>query len=64
MDFDFEVAMGRLAEISSLMAKNEISLDESLKLYNEAAGLVGKCEKYLDEAKLVVEQAEMKADRK
>lgn len=53
--------MSRLSEISALMAKNEISLDESMKLYTEAAGLIEKCGKYLDEAKLVVEQAEMKA---
>lgn len=61
MEFNFEEAMRRLSEISVLMAKNEISLDESLKLYTEAAGLISKCGKYLDEAKLVVEQAEMKA---
>lgn len=61
MEFNFEKAMSRLSEISALMAKNEISLDESMKLYTEAAGLIEKCGKYLDEAKLVVEQAEMKA---
>ena len=60
MEFNFEQAMLRLSEISELMAKNEVSLDESLKLYNEAAKLTVKCEEYLDSAKLVVEQAEMK----
>ena len=61
MEFNFEKAMSRLSEISELMSKNEISLDENLKLYNEAAELIGKCGKYLDEAKLIVEQAEVKA---
>lgn len=60
MDFSFEEAMGRLSEISKLMSDRNISLDDSLKLYTEAAELIEKCGKYLDEAKLVVEQAEMK----
>lgn len=61
MEFNFEEAIKRLSEISSLMSDRNISLDDSLKLYTEAAGLIEKCGKYLDEAKLVVEQAEMKA---
>lgn len=61
MEFNFEKAMGRLSEISALMAKNDISLDESMSLYTEAAGLVSKCEEYLESAKLIVEQAQMKA---
>lgn len=61
MEFDFEKAMSRLSEISARMAENEISLDESMKLYTEAAGLIEKCGKYLDKAKLVVEQAEVNA---
>ncbi len=61
MDFNFEEAMNRLSAISELMSNKNISLDDSLKLYTEAAELIEKCGKYLDEAKLVVEQAEMKA---
>lgn len=60
MEFNFEQAMIRLSEISELMAKNEISLDESLKLYNEAAKLTVKCEEYLGKARLAVEQAQIK----
>lgn len=60
MEFNFEEAMKRLSEISALMSESSTSLDESMKLYTEAAELVGKCGKYLDEAKLVIEQAEMK----
>ncbi len=52
--------MKRLSEISALMSESKTSLDESMKLYTEAAELVRKCGKYLDEAKLVIEQAEMK----
>ena len=61
MDFNFEEAMNRLSAISELMSNKNSSLDDSLKLYTEAAELIEKCGKYLDEAKLVVEQAEMKA---
>ncbi len=60
MEFNFEEAIKRLSEISSLMSDSNISLDDSLKLYTEAAGLIEKCGKYLDEAKLVVEQAQIK----
>lgn len=60
MEFNFEEAMKRLSEISALMSESKTSLDESMKLYTEAAELVRKCGKYLDEAKLVIEQAEMK----
>ena len=61
MEFNFDKAMSRLTEISELMAKDDISLDECMALYNEAAELAGKCELYLEQAKFVVEQTEMKA---
>ena len=58
MDFNFEAAMKRLSEISSRMSDSATTLDESMKLYNEAAELIKKCGDYLDSAKLIVEQAE------
>ena len=53
--------MARLTEIAELMAKDDVPLDECMALYNEAAELAGKCEIYLEQAKFVVEQTEMKA---
>ena len=40
---DFEKAMGRLAEISSKMSGGELSLEDSMKLYAEAAQLTKEC---------------------
>ena len=54
---DFERSMGRLAEISELMA-GELPLEESMKLYAEATELVKQCKDYIDNARLRVEQLE------
>ena len=43
------------------MSDSSTSLDESMKLYNEAAELIKKCGDYLDSAKLIVEQAKVNA---
>lgn len=59
MEFDFEKGMKRLEEISSLMNK-DIPLEESIKLYSEAAELVKKCRAYIENAKLIVEKTELK----
>lgn len=53
---EFEKAMKRLAEISKSMSGEELPLDESIKLYAEAAELVKYCKDYIDNAKLKVEQ--------
>lgn len=55
---DFEKAMNRLNEISSLMRQENTSLEELMKLYKEAAELTAKCKEYIANAKLVVEQLE------
>ena len=36
---DFEQAMARLAEISGLMGKSDLKLEDSMKLYTEAVEL-------------------------
>lgn len=59
MEFDFEKGMKRLSEISEQM-NGDIPLELSIKLYSEAAELVKKCRDYIDSAKKVVEQTEMK----
>ncbi len=46
----YENAMKRLEEITSLLEKNDISLDESIKLFEEGTKLTAFCSKTLKEA--------------
>lgn len=46
----FEQAMGRLEEIVGLLERGECGLDDSLKLFEEGAGLAGQCEELLSKA--------------
>ncbi len=55
---DFEQAMTRLSEISESMSKSDLPLEESMKLYTEAADLVKYCKEYIDSAKLRIERLE------
>ena len=48
----FEQAMTRLEEITVLIENGNISLDESVKLYEEGVKLTGICETLLDNAQL------------
>lgn len=48
--FVFEQAMKRLEEIVGLLEKGEVSLDNSIALFEEGTGLVRKCSKALDGA--------------
>lgn len=57
MEFDFENGMKRLSEISEQM-NGELPLEQSIKLYSEAAELVKKCREYIDNAKLTIEKME------
>ena len=56
---DFEKQMKRLEEIAAKMAE-EVSLEESMKLYTEAVELSKKLSDYIRDAKLKVEQLEAK----
>jgi exodeoxyribonuclease VII small subunit len=51
----FEQAMKRLEEIVAQMEKGELSLDESLKLFEEGVGLTRMLNKQLEEAERKVE---------
>lgn len=53
--FVFEKAFSRLEEILEKMARGDVALDESLKLYEEADGLISKCGKKLSDAEKKVE---------
>lgn len=55
---DFEKAMSRLAEISAQMSGSDLTLEQSMKLYKEAAELAKYCKDYIENAKLTVEQLE------
>ena len=59
----FEQAIKRLEEITALIEKGELSLDESVKLYEEGVKLMGVCESLLDNAQLKIEKFNSKADK-
>ena len=46
----FEEAMGRLDEIVEALERGNVSLEESIKLFEEGTKLSGQCVKLLDEA--------------
>ena len=55
MDLSFEENMQRLELIVRKMEQGEVSLEESLKLFQEGTDLVRKCTELLDNAKLQVQ---------
>lgn len=57
---NFEQSMKRLEEISAKMSNAELPLEESLKLYAEAAELVKSCKEYIENARITVENLEQK----
>ena len=50
----FEQALKRLDEIVKQMEQGNVSLEESLKLFEEGTGLAADCGRQLDEAELKV----------
>lgn len=50
----FEENMSRLEKIVQSMERGDVSLEESLKLFQEGTALVRDCGKLLDEAELQV----------
>ncbi len=51
----FEEAFQKLEEISKKIETEELSLDESLKLFEEGLKLSGYCSKILEDAKQKIE---------
>lgn len=47
----YESAIRRLEEIADLLEKNDTSLEESMKLFEEGTKLTDFCKKQLEEAK-------------
>lgn len=50
----FEESIKRIDEIISALEDNDISLDDSIKLYKEGAKLIDGCKKELDKAEMLV----------
>ena len=46
----YETAVKRLEEIVLILERNEVSLDESMKLFEEGTALTSLCSKKLEEA--------------
>lgn len=47
---NFEQSLSRLEEIVDKLESGELALSDSMKLFEEGAGLVASCTKMLDEA--------------
>ena len=58
----FEDNMLRLEEISEALEKNELPLEEMLKLYEEGMGLAAKQSQILDSAKARIREITVKAN--
>ncbi|MBE6865961.1 MAG: exodeoxyribonuclease VII small subunit [Oscillospiraceae bacterium] len=54
----FESAMARLEEISEILAENNVTLDESLKLYAEGVKLLKFCNSKLEQAQIKIRDIE------
>lgn len=60
----FEESMQRLESIVRTMERGEVSLEESLKLFEEGTELVRNCGKLLDQAELQVKMVTAGVDGK
>lgn len=57
-EMKYEEAISRLEEIVSLLEKNDVSLDDALKLYEEGIKLTALCKEKLDNAKAKIVEIE------
>ena len=53
---NFEESLKRLQEISEMLESEEVSLDESIKIYEEGIKLSKQCYTILEKAELKVQQ--------
>ena len=58
-DMKFEEALNKLAEINEKLSAEDISLEDSVKLFKEGVELTKLCQKKLDDAKQEIEQIEI-----
>lgn len=57
-ELTYEKAMTRLEKIVSLLEKNDVSLDDSIKLFEEGTRLTAFCSEKLKNAKAKITLAE------
>ncbi len=58
----FEQAIGRLEEITALLEDGDASLDQSIRLYEEAYSLITFCRKELQKAEQKIKKVSGKSD--
>ncbi len=51
---DYEKSIARLEEITALLEKGEVSLDDMIKLYAEGTEIASECSKALADAKVKI----------
>ena len=61
-DITFEAAMKRLEEITVLLENGQLSLEDSMKLFEEGSALLRRCGDALDEAEQQVVRLRKGAD--
>ena len=60
----FEDSLNRLQEISDLLEKGEVGLEDSIKLYEEGIGLANICYSTLKDAELKVTDLKKQLEKK
>jgi len=50
-DFDFESSLKELEKIANLLENEQISLEESISIFEKGVSLSNECSKYLENAK-------------
>ena len=58
-EMKFEEALNKLSEINEKLSAEDISLEDSVKLFKEGVELTKLCQKKLDDAKQEIEQIEI-----
>ena len=58
-EMKFEEALNKLAEINEKLSAEDISLEDSVKLFKEGVELTKLCQKKLDDVKQEIEQIEI-----
>lgn len=58
-EMKFEEALAKLSAINERLSSEDISLEESVKLFKEGIELTKLCQKKLDDAKQEIEQIDI-----
>ncbi len=59
---DFETAQKKLEDILHRLSQEDISLDESVQLYAQAAELIAQCAQALKQAELKIQEVDASLD--